>query len=104
MLVVLFVSLRVLPLGKAVYVSAGVSVRLAFASDCVVDFLAMDGDVCGGGDSESHFFAANVNDGDFDIITDDDGFVALSGEYQDEAPLFLGLGVLAGLGLCVWPV
>src|SRR5262245_39808371 len=50
--------------------------------DGIVDFLAMNADLFGGVDTESHFVATNVDDCDLDIVPDHDCFIALPGQYQ----------------------
>src|SRR5258707_14693678 len=48
------------------------------APDGVVNFLTVDGDRFGGGDAESHLVAANIDDGDFDVVADNDRLVLLT--------------------------
>lgn len=43
-----------------------------------VNFLSMDGDFGRGFDPQANFIATNVDDGDLDIVTDKNAFVALS--------------------------
>jgi len=43
--------------------------------DLQVDFLAVDGDIARGGDTEANLVAPDFNDGDFDIVADFDTLV-----------------------------
>src|SRR5439155_21836603 len=52
------------------------------APDGVVDFLAVDADRFGGGDAESHLVPSDVDDGDFDVVADNDRLVLLTGQHQ----------------------
>jgi len=52
------------------------------ALDRFVDFLAVDRDLRRRIDAEADLVAANVDDGDNDVITDNDAFVALSRQYK----------------------
>jgi hypothetical protein len=49
-----------------------------FPLDGLVHFFAVYGDGSGGGDTEADFVAADIDDGDFDVIADHDGFIALA--------------------------
>src|SRR5258706_1621571 len=53
-----------------------------FAPDGVVDFFSVDADRFRGGDAESHLVATDVDDGDFDVVADNDRLVLLTGQYQ----------------------
>jgi hypothetical protein len=55
--------------------------RTIFSADRLVDFLAMNGDIFGSGDTESHFVTADIHHGDLDIVTDLDDLIALSGQH-----------------------
>ena len=57
----------------------------------LIDFVSMDGDFGGSFDAKTHLVATDVDDSDDDAITDDNGFVALSGE--NEHGLFLSFGL-----------
>src|SRR4051794_31563562 len=48
-----------------------------FAPDGVVDFFSVDADRFRGGDAESHLVATNIDDGDFDVVADNDRLVLL---------------------------
>ena len=51
---------------------------IIFALDRVKDFLAMDRDLLGCIDTQSHLVATDINDRDLDIVRDNDALVALS--------------------------
>src|SRR4051794_17046640 len=53
-----------------------------FAPDGVVNFFAMDADRFGGGDTESHFIPADIDDCDFNIVADNNRLVLLTGQHQ----------------------
>ena len=42
------------------------------SEDGLINLLAMDGDFCGGLNSDSTFFATYVNNRDFDVVADID--------------------------------
>ena len=52
-----------------------------FSQDGVIHFLAVNADRFGGADAESHFVASNIDDGDLDVIPNDDRLIPLSGQY-----------------------
>src|SRR5438067_646633 len=62
-----------------------------FAPDGVVNFLTMDADLLGRRDSQANFVAADIDDGDFDVVTDHDRLIALSAQHQH-------MWLLPGLG------
>jgi hypothetical protein len=53
-----------------------------FALNRLVDLLAVHRDRGRGGDSEADLVAADIDDGDFDIVADHDGFIALPRKYE----------------------
>src|SRR3954463_15073890 len=66
--------------------------RLAvFTANGVVDFFAMDADLFGGIDPQTHLVAADINHGNFDVVSDHDRLVALTGQHQHTGS-FLGKG------------
>src|SRR5688572_25404203 len=52
------------------------------ALDRVVHFLAVDADLLGGGDPQTHLVAADVYHGDLDVVADHDRLIALSRQHQ----------------------
>jgi hypothetical protein len=56
--------------------------RSIFSADRVVHFFAMNADLLRSIDSEANFVATNINDGDFNVVTDHDRFIALTGQHQ----------------------
>jgi hypothetical protein len=48
------------------------------ALDGIVDFLAVDRDFRGGINAKAHFIAADIDNGDNNVVANDDAFVALS--------------------------
>ena len=52
---------------------------LMFALDRFVDFLTMDWNFGRGFDPQPDFVAANIDDGDLDIVADENAFIALTG-------------------------
>src|SRR5437773_5134376 len=61
-------------------------------SNSVVDFFAMDGDLLGSRDSQANFVAPDIDDGDFDVVTDHDRLIALTGQHQHTRLLPRGKG------------
>src|ERR1043165_7883960 len=55
---------------------------LVLALDRLVDLFAVDSDAGRGGDAQADLVAADIDDGDFDLVADHDCFVALTGEHQ----------------------
>jgi hypothetical protein len=47
--------------------------------DLQVNFLAVDGDIARGGDTEAHLVAPDFNHGNFDIVADFDALIQLTG-------------------------
>src|SRR3954466_3708087 len=57
--------------------------RLAvFPANGVVDLFAMDADLFGGIDPQTHLVAADIHHGDLDVVSDHDRLVALTGQHQ----------------------
>src|SRR5687768_17191189 len=56
--------------------------RSILTADGVVDFLAMDADLLGGVDPQTHLVTADVYHGDLDVVADHDRLVALTGQHQ----------------------
>ena len=48
------------------------------ALDRFINFLAMDGNLGGGFDSQSHLVAPDVNNGDLDVVADENTLIALT--------------------------
>src|SRR5258706_7469391 len=66
--------------------------RLAvFPANGVVDLFAMDADLFGGVDPQTHLVAADIHHGDLDVVSDHDRLVALTGQHQHTGS-FLGKG------------
>ena len=65
--------------------------RPVLAADGVVHFLAVDADLLGGVDPQTHLVAADVHHGDLDVVPDHDRLVPLTGQHQ-HAGSFLGKG------------
>src|SRR3954470_7699227 len=66
--------------------------RLAvFPANGVVDLFAMDADLFGGIDPQTHLVAADIHHGDLDVVSDHDRLVALTGQHQHTGS-FLGKG------------
>src|SRR5438552_1699329 len=66
--------------------------RLAvFPANGVVNFFAMDADLFGGIDPQTHLVAADIHHGDLDVVSDHDRLVALTGQHQHTGS-FLGKG------------
>ena len=51
---------------------------LIFPLNRFVHFLAMDGDFGRGFDPQPHLVAANIDDGDLDVVADENAFIALT--------------------------
>src|SRR4051812_36624048 len=63
--------------------------RFVFTADRVINFFSVDGDFFRGIDAQSDFIAADVDDGDFDVIADHDCFISLTRQHQHgKAPSF----------------
>ena len=58
------------------------------ALDRIIDLTAMDGDLLGGLNAQSHFVAANLDDDNRDVIVDDDAFVLLPRQHQHDGSPF----------------
>ena len=48
----------------------------------LIDLLAVDRDAGGGGDADAHLVPSDVDDRQFDVVTDHDRFITLSREHQ----------------------
>src|SRR4051812_3061739 len=62
-----------------------------FTANGIINFLAMDADLFGGIDPQTHLVAADINHGDLDVVSDHDRLVALTGQHQHTGS-FLGKG------------
>ena len=69
--------------------------------DGLVDLLPVDWDFGGCLNSQTYFITSNVNNGDNDVVTNDDALVTLSREDKHGA-LVLGGGIVVGGGrVCI---
>jgi hypothetical protein len=55
------------------------SATLMLALNRFVDFLAVNRDFGGGFDAQPNLVATNVDDGDLDVVADENAFIALAG-------------------------
>src|SRR5206468_1737285 len=56
--------------------------RSVLPADRVVHLFAMNADLLRSIDPEANFVATDINDGDLNVVTDHDRFIALTGQHQ----------------------
>jgi hypothetical protein len=78
-LVTLFLAREFIPNAPRI-VQANAGRLLIFALNRFVHLAAVDRDLTRRLDAQSHFVAPHVDDGDDDVVADDDAFVTLPGE------------------------
>lgn len=66
-------------LDRAFGLDAYCRTALMFALNCFVDFLTVHGNFGRGFNPQPDFVAANVDDGDLDVVADENAFIALAG-------------------------
>jgi len=57
-----------------------------FTEDDLVYLFAVNGDVSGGGDTETHLAAPHLYDDDLDIVANHDRLIGLTGQDKHESP------------------
>ena len=64
----------------------------SFLAEWPPNLLAVDGDRLWGPDPQADFVAADIDDGDFNVVTKHDGFIAMSRQYEHSVLMVLVRG------------